>query len=473
MYSEAGTPVLGGPVTTRDDVIDAINRIERAGHAGEATKTAQIEVLTLPPQYYDGILDRLRATFPELFPPADRGARTPATPPIPAAPHGNAGQQGVAARAMKNAETALSQQQSAVAEFDRQVIEALLHAHKTTQDGRRLLDELQTQIESAARGWELSTPAGARAFQRFLIAKLGQIIQVVEEANDDDTSKRALAAAWSALYAAQADGDGPASAGPDDSPSGGAGPQPAADPELGSAPALDYLDSLPDDPPPGDAGIPQHSASVAPAAPAVPSLGGQPPGLGALPGGGASGGFPLGGWPAGLQSAQPAQFADEPPQPDGALRADDASFDEPNEPDRPNDPAAEPPENQPDTVILPDGETITVATPQLASVIQAAADGTPVADAFRQQGVTIPPPGTPVIAPIDQSRVGPGDIGMFTDRHALALGNSKALLDGQIQHIGNVRGPSFLGWQHPPMLTGSTAPTPVPSPTRPSATLRV
>jgi hypothetical protein len=67
----------------------------------------------------------------------------------------------------------------------------------------------------------------------------------------------------------------------------------------------------------------------------------------------------------------------------------------------------------------------------------------------------------------------PGDIGIFTDRHALGLGHGKALLDGQIQHIATVSGPSFLGWEHPPApATTATAPatTDTPTPTRPAAT---
>ena len=60
---------------------------------------------------------------------------------------------------------------------------------------------------------------------------------------------------------------------------------------------------------------------------------------------------------------------------------------------------------------------------------------------------------------------------MFTDRHALALGPDKALLDGQIQHISTVSGPSFLGWDHPPAATATvTAPARPdrPTPTRPA-----
>ena len=59
----------------------------------------------------------------------------------------------------------------------------------------------------------------------------------------------------------------------------------------------------------------------------------------------------------------------------------------------------------PTTVTLPDGETVTAATPQLAAAIEAAVGGTPIADAFRQQGITIPPPGTAVADPIDPPQV--------------------------------------------------------------------
>ena len=125
----------------------------------------------------------------------------------------------------------------------------------------------------------------------------------------------------------------------------------------------------------------------------------------------------------------------------------------------------------PTTLTLPDGETVIAASPQLAAAITAAVGGTPIAEAFHQQGITIPPPGTAVTSPIDPAQVTPGDIGMYTDRHALALGNGKALLDGQIQQIAAVSGPSFLGWEHPPAST-ATAPTAsgMPIPTRPAGT---
>lgn len=48
---------------------------------------------------------------------------------------------------------------------------------------------------------------------------------------------------------------------------------------------------------------------------------------------------------------------------------------------------------------LPNGETVTAASPQLAAAIKAAASGTPIADAFQQQGIAIPLPGTAVANP--------------------------------------------------------------------------
>ena len=44
----------------------------------------------------------------------------------------------------------------------------------------------------------------------------------------------------------------------------------------------------------------------------------------------------------------------------------------------------------------------------------------------------------------------PGDVGVFSDRHALALGDGKALLDNQIQPIDGFEGRGLIGWQHPP-----------------------
>ena len=61
---------------------------------------------------------------------------------------------------------------------------------------------------------------------------------------------------------------------------------------------------------------------------------------------------------------------------------------------------------------------------------------------------------------------------MKRDRHALALGNGKAVFNDQIQPIPSVTGPGFLGWEHPPGPGTTTASitSDAPTPTRPAVT---
>ncbi len=133
-------------------------------------------------------------------------------------------QEGDAADAIRHAEAALAQQNSATAQVDLQVVAAVLNAHRKAAASRDALDTLQRDIEQAvATRSDLDTPAGARDFQRYLIGKLRDIQAVVAGASLDDTSNSALMAAWTSLYnAAQ-----PASDAADPRPAGGA---PAAAP---------------------------------------------------------------------------------------------------------------------------------------------------------------------------------------------------------------------------------------------------
>ncbi|CAJ1495749.1 DUF4226 domain-containing protein [[Mycobacterium] holstebronense] len=413
-------------MATRDDVLDAIDRIERAGGAGEATRVAQAALtLPLPPAGYDSVLSRLVSTGDQ--------------------------QQGRAAQSMKLAEAALAQQLSTAAEFDRQIIEALRHAHKTTLAGRRRLDDLEAEIAGAAGSWDLSTAAGAREFQRFLVDRLWQIIQVVEETNDDDVSKEALATALTGLYLR--------------APSDRQQPPPAAD---GQTPEVDpdaepYPDVLSDDQPEmDDQEAPQRLPQLA--TPMFPGMGTDGPGFGAMPAAMPSG-FPMNGPPPGWGGDDmPAEDDDrsEEATEAHALEGADADGDTSEQ---------ESGERGPVTVRLPDGETRTVANPQLGAAMQAVADGQSVVEAFRGQGIHVPPPGTPVAAAVDVASLRPGDIGVFTDRHALAVGAGKALLDGQVHLAENLRGPGFLGWQHPPALAQEPAPPAEPVATRPARAL--
>jgi len=413
------------------------------------------------------ILGKVRQQHPDLFDtpmPIARPPDTAAAPPD--------GEQGAAAEAIARAEAALAQQNTASSQLDMQVITAILNAHLKSVEGGQALTTLQQEIEAAVQTRsDLDTPAGARDFQRLLIGKLRDIRAIVLDASLDDTSKSALMAAWTSLYDASKNG----SSGEEERAS-----TVPAETASGDDPDTDWdpmLDAVPLDDPGSTQGPPAAATPTAPAPPSIPGFGaGSIPNLGMPPGSLSSWGLPS------LPASQDGTRTDP------ARRGLDHELARPDEPD-PGDggPAvehdADHPENAsggnldspaggPTTVTLPDGETVRAASPQLAAAIKAAVGGMPIADAFRQQGMTIPPPGTPVTDPIAPLRLTPGDIGVFTDRYALALSPGKALLDGQIQHISTVSGPSFLGWEHPPGATATAAgpaEPETPAPTRPAA----
>lgn len=412
----------------------------------------------------EAILGKVRRQHPTLFGTPTPIERPPATPPDP--------EQGAAAEAIAHAEAALARQNTASSRLDMQVIAAILNAHLKSVDGREALGTLQRQIEAAVQTRsDLDTAAGARDFQRFLIGKLRDIRAVVLDASLDDTSKSALMAAWTSLYDASRNEQ---TAEQQRASTAAAGDSAVDDPDTEWDP---LLDAMPADDPGLSAGSTGGSSGAAmPPAPAgIPGFGaGSMPGLGAAPGSMGGWGLPIPALQDGARTDPALRDVDDEglPRPDGP---DDHGTPGGQEGDHPENASAEDresPAGVPTTVTLPDGETVTAATPQLAAAIKAAVGGLPIADAFRQQGITIPPPGSAVTDPIDPPRLTPGDVGIFTDRHALALGPGKALLDGQIQHIATVSGPSFLGWEHPP-ATAATGAAPAepdaPTPTRPAA----
>lgn len=389
---------------------------------------------------------------------------------------------GAAAQAMMDAEVALAHQNSATAQLDLQVLGAILNAHSVAVEGRDALKILQEDIEAAVRTRiDLDTPAGAREFQRFLVGKLRDIRGVLASASLDDTSQSALMTAWTALYHAAKNESGMAAVSSADTARHGRGPQLAAMPEGAAAPYLDPL--LADDPDlwAGDDIVPPSPAaplSPMPPSLSVPNFGGGPmPGMGSMPAWSGPGGLPLPGFLSDNGGDRSATGLDK------ALSA----FDEADPKDRPaseeSDKAAdlgaqESSEEEPavppvtaTTVTLPDGDTVIASSPQLASAIAAAVTGTPIPDAFRQQGMIISPLGTPIAKPLASAEITAGDIGIFTDHYVLALGNNKALLNGEIQHISAVQGETFLGWEHPPIpiSVSQQAGTGAPIPTRPAA----
>lgn len=304
--------------------------------------------------------------------------------------------EGLAAEAIRDAEALLARQQTVAAQVDLQVVTAVLNAHADRDRGTGTLERLQQDVETAVSARpDLGTPAGARSFQRYLLGKLRDIRTVVDDADLDATSRAALAAALSALYASS-DGEGGE--------------------KTPSAPIADYSAAEPNPVPPDPlpAGAPAPAAAAQ--SPAIPSWGSAAP---------ASGGFP---------AVSAPSLPDLPSGTDATPSADHVGRHEVTDSAGPD----------------PLTTDLTASGAELTNVITAAVAGTPIPEAFAQQGITVPAAGSPVADPIAPDQLVAGDIGIFTDRHALALGNGKALLDNQIQPITAIGGPGFIGWQHPP-----------------------
>ena len=448
--------------------------------------------------------------------PAPPGAPPGTPPPPPGGPPPDSGQ---GADAIKKLEAALRNQNSTVVDADRSLAEAVLNAFSSTVQGKQKLAALQQEIEDAVnRQTALDTPMGAREFQKFLGSKQKEIIDVVASADLDDKSKRDILAGLGALYQAAnpdqpAPGDdtgskpnngspagtaptdgspGPSAALPDGSPAGSNAPADGAnaagaDPLaslLGGDPGLGGLGGL-------GSQMPQFPM------PSIPSLGGL--GGAGLPGLLGSGGAPAGGSPfadllkpndSGSDKKPIDSLLNDPllgdPH-DGTHDPAQPSQLDPNHHDDPTKPGDKPTNDQPTsgapvpaplapptpagagptTVQLPNGQTITAPNPQIANAIKAIATGTPVDQAFRQNGITIPPPGAAVPNPLDPSQLTPGAIGQFTDHQVVALGKDLAIIKGQIQPISDAAGPGFLGWMAPPDVPAAPPP---PTPATTTAT---
>ncbi len=476
------------------DLRDAIDHITARTGDGEAWKRgltpadiSTVGATVVDPDAAGGLLAKVRANHPDLF---DARTGAPISPPVP-----SPGQRGEAVAAIQKAEDDLAQQNSASAQLDLHVVAAVLNAHATAGEGGARLRALQDEIEAAVRmRTDLDTAAGAREFQRFLIGKARQIAAVVESADLDAGSKAALATAWTALYRSGSDDTAPT-----ESPTDGAAPvtRAAASPPPAPAPEAlpPYGSDLGDDALANallaSAGPPPDIAPAAAAAPVQPASAAPPPsatpftappmmsGLPSMPGVPALSGLLPDMARSDAASLRSARELDEPLDlptiEDDPIGADLPDPDDPQAGDA-DAPEPSPPAGDCTTVRLPDGGEMHAPTAALAEVFRSALNGIPVVDAYRGAGITVPPPGTAVPHPVEPFRVVGGDIGMFSDRQALALDRDRAVLDGRIQPVATVGGPSFLGWLHPPSqgaTTAASAPDPAaptaPTQTRPAA----
>lgn len=138
--------------------------------------------------------------------------------------------------------------------------------------------------------------------------------------------------------------------------------------------------------------------------------------------------------------------------------------------------AAAPPPDAGKLVTLPDGTPVTAPSEQAANATRAVLAGQSVTDAYKEQGIDIPPPGAPVTTPVDPSHLQPGDIARFGSRPpVMALGNGKVWMDGQVQPLSAMGSSGdFLGWSKPaaPAVTAhAVTPLAPPPPAVPSVTI--
>jgi hypothetical protein len=381
-------------------------------------------------------------------------------------------QSGRTADAIKKLQDELKRRYSDINDSEEKLVESLLTARATTNDGQRRLNEIQKKIVDGVNTPRLSldTAAGEAAFLKFLRAQVAAIGDVLASGalTADDQAK--TIAALARLYA-QEPADGPPPATQPETSDPGEPPAPAAqtDPALAD-PQVEVPDPALVDLPLGGAPIaPDPVSSLAPLLPAA--MGGFPTGgQSASPADSLAG---LAGPLAGL-SAQLAAGRDEPAKHDSApgdAKSDSAPAGQQPAPgatpEKASPPVGPPPMAPPPSIAvqLPDGSTVSARSPAVAAALKAYLAGAPLDVAYRQAGIDLPPPGTAVTNPLDPGALTAGAIGMFKDHYVVALSPAKALQDGQVVSLSSAAsGPDFLGWMDP-----SAVAAPAPPPTAPPA----
>ena len=121
-------------------------------------------------------------------------------------------------------------------------------------------------------------------------------------------------------------------------------------------------------------------------------------------------------------------------------------------------------------VKLPDGTTTHAPNGQAATAVRAALNGASASDAYQQAGVSLPPPGTPVVNPVAPGDLQAGDVGVWKDHQVMALGHDKVLVSGQVQPESSVgSSPDFLGWMRPTQPSSAQPAAAAPTAAAPAA----
>lgn len=476
----------------RDRVVAFINRAKE-----------DKSLLNKPYFVPDTLVGALRVRNPDIFPEVKTDATTPAPGVVP-----KPGQSAMASaegqEAMRQAQRALDTAHTDLADADQALVRAILDAHYVHGETQGKLQILQSKIEHMVMDKKnLDTPLGASEFANQLLKIQGEIYAALNEADVDANTRTAAMADLFALTPLAAAAGKPDATGKTDTTGATPGHNDSATPagpSGGDVPVAGGGGGGAGDPSgmmsglsPSDLGLGGGGSplgGLGSAMPQIPGLGGGGmPGLGSG-GGGLTSGLgdllkqpkdkpheadsvkslldgPGGSDHDGEHKDKPASLLDEHKdehKPDGEAKPN-------NEHPVPGAPVPgqlapqTPAGTGPTEVRLANGQSVTAPNPQLAGVTKAVAEGTPIADAFRQNaGVTIPPPGAAVHNPMDPSRITMGAVGQFTDHQVYAISKDLVYMNGQIRPIAEASGPGFLGWMPPPDI--ATAPVlPQPSAT--------
>lgn len=438
-----------------------------------------------------GIEGWLRSASRQHTPPAPPAA---APAPAPAAPLLTGEEvSGRAAAAIADMHRKMATRRDASESVAEQLTETLLQAHPVTTDGQQKLEVIQQRIEDAIADPKLNldTPTGEQAFLQFLRSQVEQIRAVVANGQlaSDDTAR--ILAGLSKLV--PSDTNRPSSSSdtttPADTSSSRSNPAPdpgdAADPGSDSGVSADDAQRFADDA--GDYADPGTPNSLAGLTQALPSMMAPLASMGGLPASMMSPLSSMGSMPpmGGMAPMQPMQAtADQKPkyvpddktlsESDTPTYADDQTGDGTDtKPDdgKPDDKLTpQPGSDTPATttaatpsvqVSLPDGSSVTAPNPKIAQAVTAYLKGTPLDAAFKNAGMPLPLPGTPIThGNIDPSQVTTGSIAVLGDHLSLALSPVKAFQDGQIVPLQDVANkPGFEGWLDP-TKTATTAGAP-------------
>ena len=410
-------------------------------------------------------------------------------PPIPAvapAPPGG-GQLGAGAGA---AGDAYGEAATKGALADEKLADVLNQIFTANDAARQKIADIRTDLlaKESQLGDALADPAALKAFEKYVDTKLADVQKIIDDsAVDAATRARVLQELRDDYRSAAPNPGGPGGPAEGQSPSSPGAPPPesswhdagpAADSGAGggggsgqpSAGLVDPFAGL------GAASLPSVLPSIAGLGSALPAalggLGGVSPLDGLGTGFGSLGALgPLAGQLAsrGADSATADAAGRSDPSPkfldnkDDSKGSGDASSIAPKPSPDAAAPATAPAAPAGTSVALPDGSAVSAPTPQAADAVRAALRGISPADAYRAAGIALPPPGTPVTAPVDPSALQPGDIAQFTDKAVMVVGNGKLWLDGQVQPVSALpTGPDFLGWMRPtaglPVADGAAAP---------------